>query len=131
MVKPKRKDGDNRAIRRKPGVQGKPFKHEKQQYKSNKSHLPNATQWRHKKPQDEARKQKLKEREELRVQKIAEAKAEKERVQREKEERVRNYKKKRLEKTKAISKKTQRGQPLMKDRMELLLKKIQEMKRTG
>lgn len=53
MVKPKRKDGDNRAIRRKPGVQGKPFKHEKQQYKSNKSHLPNATQWRRKKPQDE------------------------------------------------------------------------------
>lgn len=50
-------------------------------------------------------------------------------MQREKEERVRNYKKKRLEKTKVISKKTKRGQPLMKDRMELLLKQIQEMKR--
>lgn len=65
----------------------------------------------------------------MKAQKIAESKAEKERVQREKEQHIRNYKKKRLAKTKVISKKTKRGQPLMKDRMELLLKQIQEMKR--
>lgn len=49
----------------------------------------------------------------------------------EKEEKIRQYKKKRLEKTKAISKRTKRGQPLMKDRMQLLLKQIEEIKRNG
>ncbi|XP_055847123.1 thyroid transcription factor 1-associated protein 26 [Episyrphus balteatus] len=47
----------------------------------------------------------------------------------EKERRIMEFKKKRLEKTKVISKKTSRGQPLMKDRMEYLLKQIQEMKK--
>ncbi|XP_073838547.1 uncharacterized protein [Musca autumnalis] len=68
----------------------------------------------------EAREQKQKELEEQR----AKAKAEK-------EEKIKQYKKKRLERTKALSKRTQRGQPLMKDRMQLLLKQIQEMKKNG
>ncbi|XP_053955048.1 thyroid transcription factor 1-associated protein 26 [Anastrepha ludens] len=127
----KQKEGNSKSVRTNQMAKHKSFAQGKQKYKSKAPQWDNKMQWRRKKPQDEARKQKIKEREELRIQKIAEKKAEKERVQREKEERVRIYKKKRLEKTKAVSKKTQRGQPLMKDRMQLLLKQIQEMKRTG
>ncbi|XP_055915101.1 thyroid transcription factor 1-associated protein 26 [Eupeodes corollae] len=47
----------------------------------------------------------------------------------EKERRIMEFKKKRLEKSKVISKKTSRGQPLMKNRIEYLLKQIQEMKK--
>ncbi|XP_030371093.1 thyroid transcription factor 1-associated protein 26 [Scaptodrosophila lebanonensis] len=65
----------------------------------------------------------------IRQQKAAAAQAERERVKAEKEARIKQYKKQRLEKTKIISKRTQRGQPLMKDRMQLLLKQIEEMKR--
>ncbi|KAH8232135.1 hypothetical protein KR032_000183 [Drosophila birchii] len=64
-----------------------------------------------------------------RNEKIAKEKAEQEKVRAERDARIKAYKKQRLEKTKAISKKTQRGQPLMKDRMQLLLKQIEEMKR--
>ncbi|XP_032593247.2 thyroid transcription factor 1-associated protein 26 isoform X2 [Drosophila grimshawi] len=65
----------------------------------------------------------------IRQQKAAEEEAERSRIKTEKEARIKAYKKQRLEKTKAISKRTQRGQPLMKDRMQLLLKQIEEMKR--
>lgn len=65
----------------------------------------------------------------IRQKKAAEAEAERQKIQSEKEARIKAYKKQRLEKTKAISKRTQRGQPLMKDRMQLLLKQIEEMKR--
>ncbi|KAH8359806.1 hypothetical protein KR093_008918 [Drosophila rubida] len=65
----------------------------------------------------------------IRQKKAAEAEAERQKIKQEKEERIKAYKKQRLEKTKAISKRTQRGQPLMKDRMQLLLKQIEEMKR--
>lgn len=64
----------------------------------------------------------------IRQQKAAEAEAERLKIKAEKEQRIKAYKKQRLEKTKAISKRTQRGQPLMKDRMQLLLKQIEEMK---
>ncbi|XP_017144730.1 thyroid transcription factor 1-associated protein 26 [Drosophila miranda] len=64
----------------------------------------------------------------IRQQKAAKAEAERQQVRAEKEARIKAYKKQRLEKTKAISKRTQRGQPLMKDRMQLLLKQIEEMK---
>uniref|UniRef100_T1H5R1 Uncharacterized protein n=1 Tax=Megaselia scalaris TaxID=36166 RepID=T1H5R1_MEGSC len=37
-------------------------------------------------------------------------------------------KQKRLERTKMISKRTKKGQPLMKDRIEFLLKQIQDSK---
>ncbi|XP_067642659.1 thyroid transcription factor 1-associated protein 26-like [Eurosta solidaginis] len=121
----------NAANRKTAGGNNKekaPYAQRKPQYKSQQS---GKMQWRKRKPQNELRKQKLKEREDLRTRKIAEAKAEKERAHQEKQERIKSYKKKRLERTKAISKKTQRGQPLMKDRMQLLLKQIQEMKRYG
>lgn len=65
----------------------------------------------------------------IRQQKAAEAEAERLKIKAEKEQRIKAYKKQRLEKTKAISKRTQRGQPLMKDRMQLLLKQIEEMKK--
>ncbi|ALC47557.1 CG15535 [Drosophila busckii] len=65
----------------------------------------------------------------IRQQKAAEAEAERQKIKSEKEERIKAYKKQRLEKTKVISKRTQRGQPLMKDRMQLLLKQIEEMKK--
>ncbi|XP_034665543.1 thyroid transcription factor 1-associated protein 26 [Drosophila subobscura] len=64
----------------------------------------------------------------IRQQNAAKAEAERQQVRAEKEARIKAYKKQRLEKTKAISKRTQRGQPLMKDRMQLLLKQIEEMK---
>ncbi|XP_017859296.1 PREDICTED: thyroid transcription factor 1-associated protein 26 [Drosophila arizonae] len=64
----------------------------------------------------------------IRKQKAAAAQAEREKIKAEKEARIKAYKKQRLEKTKVISKRTQRGQPLMKDRMQLLLKQIEEMK---
>lgn len=64
----------------------------------------------------------------IRQQKASEAEAERLKIKAEKEQRIKAYKKQRLEKTKAISKRTQRGQPLMKDRMQLLLKQIEEMK---
>ncbi|KAH8334707.1 hypothetical protein KR074_004578 [Drosophila pseudoananassae] len=64
-----------------------------------------------------------------RQQKAAQAAAEREKVKAEKDAKIKIYKQNRLERTKAISKKTQRGQPLMKDRMQLLLKQIEEMKR--
>ncbi|XP_023176588.1 thyroid transcription factor 1-associated protein 26 [Drosophila hydei] len=64
----------------------------------------------------------------IRKQKAAQAQAEREKIKAEKEARIKAYKKQRLEKTKVISKRTQRGQPLMKDRMQLLLKQIEEMK---
>ncbi|XP_022211063.2 thyroid transcription factor 1-associated protein 26 [Drosophila obscura] len=64
----------------------------------------------------------------IRQQKAAKAEAERQQVRAEKDARIKAYKKQRLEKTKAISKRTQRGQPLMKDRMQLLLKQIEEMK---
>lgn len=65
----------------------------------------------------------------IRQQKASEAEAERLKIKAEKEQRIKAYKKQRLEKTKAISKRTQRGQPLMKDRMQLLLKQIEEMKK--
>lgn len=65
----------------------------------------------------------------IRQQKAAQAEAERQKIKAEKEQRIKAYKKQRLEKTKAISKRTQRGQPLMKDRMQLLLKQIEEMKK--
>lgn len=74
---------------------------------------------------------KFQERQALKAQKQKEFEEERAKSKKEKEDKIRQYKKKRLEKTKAISKKTQRGQPLMKDRMQLLLKQIQEMKKSG
>lgn len=71
------------------------------------------------------------ERKALRAQKQKEKEEQYEKAKLEKEEQIKKYKKKRLEKTKALSKKTQRGQPLMKDRMQLLLKQIQEMKKNS
>ncbi|XP_033164562.1 thyroid transcription factor 1-associated protein 26 [Drosophila mauritiana] len=64
-----------------------------------------------------------------RKEKAAQEAAEREKVRADRDAQVKAYKKKRLEKTKAISKRTQKGQPLMKDRMQLLLKQIEEMKR--
>ncbi|XP_017131722.1 thyroid transcription factor 1-associated protein 26 [Drosophila elegans] len=64
-----------------------------------------------------------------RQEKASQEAAEREKVRAERDARIKAYKHKRLEKTKAISKKTQKGQPLMKDRMQLLLKQIEEMKR--
>ncbi|XP_018576584.1 thyroid transcription factor 1-associated protein 26 homolog [Anoplophora glabripennis] len=43
----------------------------------------------------------------------------------EKEEAMQKYKKKKIEKFKKLNKKTKKGQPIMKDRMEMLLEKIQ------
>lgn len=47
------------------------------------------------------------------------------RKQLEKEEALKKYKEKRAETYKKLCKKTKKGQPVMKDRMELLLQKIQ------
>ncbi|XP_017877307.1 thyroid transcription factor 1-associated protein 26 homolog, partial [Ceratina calcarata] len=44
----------------------------------------------------------------------------------EKEEALKKYKEKRLRTYKTLSKKTKKGQPVMKDRMEMLLEKIQQ-----
>ncbi|KAH8384076.1 hypothetical protein KR009_012003 [Drosophila setifemur] len=63
-----------------------------------------------------------------RQQKAEAAAAEREKIKAEKDAKIKAYKQQRLERTKAISKKTQKGQPLMKDRMQLLLKQIEEMK---
>lgn len=43
----------------------------------------------------------------------------------EKEEALQKYKQKKVEKFKKLNKKTKKGQPIMKDRMEMLLEKIQ------
>ncbi|XP_075162246.1 uncharacterized protein LOC142234920 [Haematobia irritans] len=74
---------------------------------------------------------KFQQRQEAKAEKQKELEEQRAKAKQEKEEKIRQYKKKRLERTKALSKKTQRGQPLMKDRMQLLLKQIQEMKRNG
>lgn len=74
---------------------------------------------------------KLQERQALKAQKQKELEEERTKAKKEKEEKIKQYKKKRLEKTKALSKKTHRGQPLMKDRMQLLLKQIEQMKKNG
>ncbi|KAM7355643.1 uncharacterized protein ACRADG_001642 [Cochliomyia hominivorax] len=84
-----------------------------------------------KEAQKHERAKKFQERQALRAQKQKELEEQHAKAKKEKEEKIRQYKKKRLEKTKAISKKTHRGQPLMKDRMQLLLKQIQEMKKNG
>ncbi|TMW47806.1 hypothetical protein DOY81_007106 [Sarcophaga bullata] len=84
-----------------------------------------------KEAQKHERAKKFQERQALKAQKQKELEEERAKAKKEKEEKIRLYKKKRLEKTKALSKKTQRGQPLMKDRMQLLLKQIQEMKKNG
>ncbi|EDV53077.1 uncharacterized protein Dere_GG11940, isoform A [Drosophila erecta] len=64
-----------------------------------------------------------------RKEKAAQEAAQREKVRAERDAQVKAYKKKRLEKTKAINKRTHKGQPLMKDRMQLLLKQIEDMKR--
>ncbi|XP_005188526.2 thyroid transcription factor 1-associated protein 26 [Musca domestica] len=77
------------------------------------------------------RAEQFRQRQEARAQKQKELEEQRAKAKAEKEEKVKQYKKKRLERTKALSKRTQRGQPLMKDRMQLLLKQIQEMKKNG
>ncbi|XP_061389994.1 thyroid transcription factor 1-associated protein 26 [Musca vetustissima] len=77
------------------------------------------------------RAEKFRQRQEAREQKQKELEEQRAKAKAEKEEKIKQYKKKRLERTKALSKRTQRGQPLMKDRMQLLLKQIQEMKKNG
>ncbi|KAG8221876.1 hypothetical protein J437_LFUL003252 [Ladona fulva] len=52
-------------------------------------------------------------------------KEEYERRKAEREEALNNYKKRKIERYKKLSKKTKKGQPVMKDRIELLLEKIQ------
>uniref|UniRef100_A0A1B0FB73 Thyroid transcription factor 1-associated protein 26 n=1 Tax=Glossina morsitans morsitans TaxID=37546 RepID=A0A1B0FB73_GLOMM len=64
----------------------------------------------------------------LRSQKALELAEKRAKERAEKERRIKASKKKRLERTKIFSKRTRNGQPLMKDRMQLLLKQIQEMK---
>uniref|UniRef100_A0A1A9VDU6 Thyroid transcription factor 1-associated protein 26 n=1 Tax=Glossina austeni TaxID=7395 RepID=A0A1A9VDU6_GLOAU len=64
----------------------------------------------------------------LRSQKALEVAEQRAKERAEKERRINASKKKRLERTKIFSKRTRNGQPLMKDRMQLLLKQIQEMK---
>ena len=44
----------------------------------------------------------------------------------EREEAMKKYKENKFEKNKKFFKKTKKGQPVMKDRLELLLEKIQE-----
>lgn len=63
--------------------------------------------------------------------KKAELEKQREQAKTEKEQRIAQYKKKRLEKMKIISKRTNKGQPLMKDRIQYLLKQIEQMKRTS
>ncbi|XP_076647397.1 uncharacterized protein LOC143355991 [Halictus rubicundus] len=48
------------------------------------------------------------------------------RVKSEKDEALKKYKEKRMQTYKRLSKKTRKGQPVMKDRMEMLLEKIQQ-----
>ncbi|KOX76388.1 Thyroid transcription factor 1-associated protein 26 like protein, partial [Melipona quadrifasciata] len=48
------------------------------------------------------------------------------RVKTEKEEALQKYKEKRMQTYKKLSKKTKKGQPVMKDRLEMLLEKIQQ-----
>ncbi|KAK2581097.1 hypothetical protein KPH14_007921 [Odynerus spinipes] len=48
------------------------------------------------------------------------------RVKTEREEALRKYKEKKIKTYKKLSKKTKKGQPVMKDRIELLLEKIQQ-----
>ncbi|XP_030749464.1 thyroid transcription factor 1-associated protein 26 [Sitophilus oryzae] len=48
-----------------------------------------------------------------------------------KEQAIKEYKKKKLEKFKKLNKKTKRGQPVMKDRIELLLEEIQQSVNKG
>ncbi|KAI4487879.1 hypothetical protein M0802_011767 [Mischocyttarus mexicanus] len=50
------------------------------------------------------------------------------RIKSEREEALRKYKEKKLKTYKMLSKKTKKGQPVMKDRIELLLQKIQQEK---
>ena len=44
----------------------------------------------------------------------------------EKEEALKKYKEKRMQTYKKLSRKTKKGQPVMKDRLEMLLEKIQQ-----
>jgi len=53
-------------------------------------------------------------------------KAELEKKKAEKDEKLKEYKAKKAEKFKKLSKKTRKGQPVMKDRLEMLLEKIQK-----
>ncbi|KZC14356.1 PREDICTED: thyroid transcription factor 1-associated protein 26 homolog [Dufourea novaeangliae] len=48
------------------------------------------------------------------------------RVKSEREEALKKYKQKRMQTYKKLSKKTKKGQPVMKDRLEMLLEKIQQ-----
>ncbi|XP_016921801.1 thyroid transcription factor 1-associated protein 26 homolog isoform X1 [Apis cerana] len=48
------------------------------------------------------------------------------RVKTEREEALKNYKERRMQTYKKLSKKTKKGQPVMKDRLEMLLEKIQQ-----
>nr|XP_050861215.1 thyroid transcription factor 1-associated protein 26 homolog [Vespula vulgaris] len=50
------------------------------------------------------------------------------RVKAEREEALRKYKEKKMQACKKLSKRTKKGQPVMKDRIELLLQKIQQDK---
>nr|KAF7408870.1 hypothetical protein H0235_013722 [Vespula pensylvanica] len=50
------------------------------------------------------------------------------RVKAEREEALRKYKEKKMQAYKKLSKRTKKGQPVMKDRIELLLQKIQQDK---
>ncbi|KAJ8933449.1 hypothetical protein NQ314_014006 [Rhamnusium bicolor] len=60
----------------------------------------------------------IKEEKQKQVDKLSKKKAEK-------EEALQEYKRKKVEKFKKLSRKTKRGQPIMKDRIEMLLEKIQ------
>lgn len=53
-------------------------------------------------------------------------KEEAERVKSERQEALKKYKEKKIQTFKKLSKKTKQGQPVMKDRLELLLEKIQQ-----
>lgn len=48
------------------------------------------------------------------------------RVKSEREEALKKYKEKKMQMYKKLSKKTRKGQPVMKDRLEMLLEKIQQ-----
>uniref|UniRef100_A0A1I8PSM9 Thyroid transcription factor 1-associated protein 26 n=1 Tax=Stomoxys calcitrans TaxID=35570 RepID=A0A1I8PSM9_STOCA len=111
--------GSNKSSGQKPSFKRPPHAHGKRAFVKSKEDLK------------KERALKFQQRQEARAQKQKELEEERAKAKQEKEEKVRQYKKKRLERTKALSKRTQRGQPLMKDRMQLLLKQIQEMKRNG
>ncbi|XP_064553165.1 thyroid transcription factor 1-associated protein 26 [Drosophila montana] len=111
----------------KPKPQKNTGKFNKKPTKADQKQKPNFKQkYKQKKQDNKPNKPEI--RKMIRQQKAAEAQAERDKINAEKEARIKAYKKQRLEKTKAISKRTQRGQPLMKDRMQLLLKQIEEMK---